>query len=362
MAIAQKGIAASQGIYSQYEEVMKENYERTNKTATQVRLGKILFDRLFQRDKNYGGIFAEITGLPGTGKTGVMIDIAKRILKMNEINGTDEKVYWRESLGSPMQFLRVGNKYKIFIEDGAKIKFIDMNNNNEVRLRYETFATLNELEKIADPNKINVVFFKNEEMPDISPTSTSWIRFIDFLRSSGGWKTVLIDEYEDIAPNDGKGRQWYINSIFTEIMKQVRKGCTSVVCNTQSTGDVCWQARTKIMMNIFMGGSHVPRHFPFEVYKKVYKLPPCTAYICLQKALYGIIKFNPISPADDIKAVDTGCMDKIENILNSREQKAKRLKDTAITYLDKIKDSPENLQRRYLDETDFEAIEERFES
>jgi len=207
--------------------------------------GQGILRRIHEHDENAGGNFVEITGMPGSGKTSVMLSFINYTLKYHP----NEKVYWSNSYGTPLQFVKLGEgKWTLLVESGSGIKFYNRMTGKEVtNLDVTYFDSFEDLYLKAVPGKCNAVFFKDRHV---------WMEFVKFLRSKYGWHHIYIDEFGEVCPSDSDGDLWKrIGEFAIRTVGEVRKCCINVVYNTQSVADIDYRPRRKLMIKIYLPGA-----------------------------------------------------------------------------------------------------------
>ncbi len=206
--------------------------------------------RIFVHNQDYGGIFSEITGAQGSGKTSVLLCFADYVSK----NYPKEKMFWRSSYNSPLQFFKIGdpNKYQIFVKKGTNVVFRDRDNHLEhIDLHPIYFTSFDDLWNKASSGKISAVFFGD---------TYEWLEFIAWLRGVGEWVNIYIDELGDVAPSNTQGELWQRLREFSNVLKDVRRCMMHVHVNTQSVVDVDYRIRGKVMLKIFLPGAIVDKN------------------------------------------------------------------------------------------------------
>lgn len=206
--------------------------------------------RIFVHNQDYGGIFSEVTGAQGSGKTSVLLCFADYVIK----NYSDEKMFWRSSYNSPLQFFKIGDrdKYEIFVKEGANVVFRDRDNHlKHVDVHPTYFTDFEDLWNKASRGKISAVFFGNRY---------EWLKFISWLRGVGEWVNIYIDELGDIAPSNTQGDLWQQLRDFSNVLKDVRRCMMHIHVNTQSVVDVDYRVRGKVMLKIFLPGAIVDKN------------------------------------------------------------------------------------------------------
>jgi len=211
----------------------------------EILAGEIL-KRVHVHNPDYGGIFSEATGAPGSAKTSVLLSFAKYTI----IHFPKEKIFWRSSYDSPLQFFKIGkDNYNIMIKRGSNVVFRDRDKKlAHLDLNHTLFDEFDELYEKAKPGKINAVFFGDR---------LEWLNYIDWSRGIGEWAHYYIDELGDVAPSFTRGDMWRKVGDFANVLKDVRRCMMNIHTNTQSTKDVDYRVRAKIMLKIFLPGAVV---------------------------------------------------------------------------------------------------------
>lgn len=246
--------------------------------------GEKILNRIFLRDKSEGGFSLETVGPSGSGKSSLDLHIVTKIMEMYP----DEIVFYRDSCESPVQFNRVDD-WEIFAEKGITLRFRDYDTNEYFKQPVTCFNSFEDLYNKAKPKQLNVVYFDED---------LKWIDFLNFLRRhmhrGSGWKTVVMEEYEDIAPQYASGRWWKKNVFYSKNAKNIRKGLVNTLNNTQAKCDVSFFIRSKLMMRSYLQGAHVDNDSPI-IQEAVNKL---SVGECLIEfgSRFGLITFLPFYP------------------------------------------------------------------
>jgi len=205
-----------------------------------------ILERIHSHNEELGGVFVEITGAQGAGKTSVMLSFMSYMLKHHP----EDKIFWSSSYEAPLQFLKIGdlNKIKILVKERSGVRFYNRKTGEEVtdKLDITYFKTLEEAYRVSEPGLCNAVFFGKR---------TTWMDFIRLMRRSDDWKHVFIDEFGEVAPSDQKGYMWKKIGEFSETVKEVRKCNINLIVNTQTVTDVDYRVRRKVMIKIFLPGA-----------------------------------------------------------------------------------------------------------
>lgn len=247
--------------------------------------GEKIWNFIFQRDLNYGGMLVGIFGMMGSGKTSLLHRITRRIINENP----DELVFWREPLNLPLQVRNNGCKFQLLCEKrhpvGVKIlKASGLVSTDDIQVRL--FSGFKDLLKKAETQMINVVYLN-----DLS----RWIKLIDRLKLVKDWKTVIFDEMEDVTPMRVSGKAWSYNEHFANSLKEIRKSYISVIYNTQNQMDLDYRISSKTMMHCYLYGARKDEHSP--LFKgTLQNLELGSAWLDLARARFGLIRFNPVLP------------------------------------------------------------------
>jgi len=212
--------------------------------------GKKLWHRLVERNLDHGGVLAEITGAMGTSKTACLLFLCDYIMKHRPY----ERIFFREQVNAPLQIFKIGDpsKFSFYVKSDAEIQFLDRNNRlAPVNIHHKLFDTYDDLYEMTEPNKVSVVFFKDDE---------EWMDFIEYLRGVGEWTNILVDEMADITPEGAGGDLFRRIEKFSTTMGAVRRCMMNVIYNTQSVGDLHWKIRHKVMMHIYFRGARKDRN------------------------------------------------------------------------------------------------------
>lgn len=226
---------------------MEDNYQ--TQTSKSEYYAKKITKRILERDANKGGVFCELTGSQGSGKTSAMLSYCRSIMKQYP----RERIFWASTFFTPLQFVRIGKgKFRMFVQYDSHVTFHDRNNGGqEINPPVVRFKTFDDLMRKTHGGEISAVFFKDRRY---------WLRFIHYLLTAGEWTTVMFDEMADIAPSNAYGKQWRRNQYLSEDLREIRKCMISVFYTTQSKSDVDSRIRSKVMIKIYLPGARTGVH------------------------------------------------------------------------------------------------------
>lgn len=218
------------------------------KNDNELSKSKINAERILKRihvhDLDSGGVFTEITGSQGSGKTSVMLSFMDYTIR----HYPDEKIFFSNTYDAPLQFVKIGqDNFNIMIKQGAGVTFHDRNQRlKQLYPKVTTFKDFDDLYNKALPGKCNAVFFGDRMI---------WIEFLHYLRSVGEWSHIYLDELSEIAPAFTSGRTWKRIKDFAIDLKEIRKCMLNVHSNTQSISDIDHRVRSKVMIKIYLPGA-----------------------------------------------------------------------------------------------------------
>jgi len=247
-------------------------------------MGEILWKKLFERNPKFGGVTCAFYGVPGSGKTSLMLQICKRIAK----DYPRETIFWREPAGVPMQITNLGLPLNIFSDDKLNIVIKELIETGTVPTKdYKVlhFQHIGQLLKQVTPG-INVVYFHDR---------MGWLRLIRRMKSNLSWQSFFLDEAEDLFSSRVSGKEWYINEQFCSDLKEVRKARINIYLNSQTDWDIDPRIKSKLMLEVFLYGSKKDKNSP--LYRTVLQdIQLGEGWITYAHSLFGKIRFNPVEP------------------------------------------------------------------
>lgn len=216
-------------------------------------IGVTLYKEIWEeRNADFGAAVVGIIGGQGSVKTSACLDIVEKKLR----NHPDEKIFWHETVGSPMQCNRLLNyKPVIFVEEGLELEFIDVTHKKIINPKIMRFKGFEELYKKSKHKALNVVFFDYKK---------KWVNLMRFLESDinagGDWQTVVFDELESIFPaevnNQTQDRWWdWVTTDATECLKEMRKSRVGFIGNYHNKNSIYHSIRNKFMYRLYGFGA-----------------------------------------------------------------------------------------------------------
>ncbi|UCF12888.1 MAG: hypothetical protein JSW06_01190 [Thermoplasmatales archaeon] len=123
----------------------------------------------------------------------------------------------------------------------------------------------------------------------------SWIKLMNKLKQRAEWNTLLLDEMEDIIPAIASGKQWHMNHVFTNSVKEIRKGRVNVAYDTQNSMDIWYGVINKTMIHCYLYGGRSSEFSP--VFKQaIHNLELGQGWLTYGNSLFGQINFKPVYP------------------------------------------------------------------
>jgi hypothetical protein len=224
---------------------MKKRFENEDFELSKSEINaERIIRRIHVHDLDSGGVFSEITGSQGSGKTSVMLSFMDYTIK----NYPNEKIFWSSCYNAPLQFVKIGEKnYHIMVLEGSGVTFHDRNHKlKKIDLPVTYFKDFDNLYEKSLKGKCNAVFFGDRY---------KWMDYIHYLRSVGEWCHVYIDEISELCPAFTSGKLWHKIKDFSLDLKEVRKCMMNVHTNTQSVSDIDHRVRTKLMVKVYLVGA-----------------------------------------------------------------------------------------------------------
>lgn len=249
-------------------------------------MGNKLWSKLFERDQKFGGVTCAFYGIPGSGKTSLMLKICKKIAE----DKPDEVIFWREPEGVPMQITNLGVPVNFFSSSKMNIKIHELKQEGYVdskEHRVYSFRNEGELLKRVTPG-INCVYFHDRK---------GWLRLIRRMKTNLSWQSFFLDECEDIFSSRVGGADWHLNEEFCQDIKELRKTKVSMYLNSQTDWDVDPRIKSKLMLECFLYGSKRDSNNP--LYKGVLQdVKLGEGWIVYAHSIFGKIRFGPVEPSE----------------------------------------------------------------
>lgn len=250
-------------------------------------MGRELWQQLYVRNPDFGGMITGFFGLQGSGKTSLMLRLAKKILETNP----SETVFWREPWNVPLQAERISMPLRIFSERKLMVQIKELTKDgavptDDLSVRY--FTRPAELMKYVEPGCINLVYFDHRK---------SWLRLMSSMKKNLSWQSFFIDEIEDILPARCSGRDWHLNENFCETIKELRKSRISLYYNSQNEFDLDFRIKGKTMATCYLFGSRKDEHSPMFRWA-LQNIKRGEGWLVAGNSLFGRIQFKPVLPKE----------------------------------------------------------------
>ena len=250
-------------------------------------IGEQLWNKLFERNPKFGGVTCGFYGVPGSGKTSLMLQICKKIIKTKP----NEYIFWREPWGVPVQITNLGLPVNIWSNNGKNTvikKLTDKKAIDTEDYSIRPFRDIEHLLRRIKPGVINLIYFKDRK---------GWLRLIRKMKGNLSWQSFFLDECEDIFSSRVGGKDWHLNEEFCSDIKELRKARISMYLNSQTDWDIDPRIKAKFMLECYLYGAKKNKHSP--LYRGVLQdLELGEGWITYAHALFGKINFNPVEPLD----------------------------------------------------------------
>lgn len=259
-------------------------------------------DLYLDRNPEYGGVHALLSGIPGCGKTNATVRILKTAMEEY-----DDRILWRGTRDCEWnRFIhaRTGSvPVKVWLHQNVSIQMMmNRDTGEELSLEsvaddVETFTTYQQLmDGIGESDGVvNVVYLHPFGGPDgnKSKAANQWLKVFDASigRLWSADLTIGWDEIEDMfALNDN--RMTTICNKGADIMKAMRKNGVHGYYCTHQESQVDWRILSKIPFSVYMQrakckSDRVPDSLDFS---RVNSLEPGTGVVCQQ--MWGGIDFT----------------------------------------------------------------------
>jgi len=220
-----------------------ENLDKKKMTKSEIN-ARWIINRVHAHDYDSGGIFSMVSGSQGSAKTAVMLSFVDYTM----LHYPTEKIFWSSGYNAPLQFLKLKDgTYDIFVKEGVDISFHDRKDKlKKLNLDVTHFKDFKDLYGKAKPGRCTCPFFGSR---------MEWMSFLKFLRSTGEWCHIFVDELSEICPAFTSGKLFHTIGDFAINLKEVRKSLICFHSNSQSLPDIDHRCRSKIMLRIFLPGA-----------------------------------------------------------------------------------------------------------
>jgi hypothetical protein len=225
--------------------------------------GRKLLDRLFSHNDDLGARSSLTFGEPGSCKTAVTCHICEHFL----LQYSEDKLFWRSSLNSPLQFNKL-ERWHIFIEKDSGVRIFNRKTGVDItdilveQKHISYFKTFAELERKAGKGICNAVFFKDQHLKDIDydEGTIQWFRFIRYLLQSFSWTHVFLDEYQEMVKSGNSKKKWHEINKHSDDITRARKSNVGIHANCHQTEQLDYRVLTGFMIIIQMYGSRTFKH------------------------------------------------------------------------------------------------------
>ena len=262
--------------FTEIEEISKPDVE-----------GEKLWKYLFTRNPSFGGVSCNFYGVPGSGKTSLMLRLCRKIFNTYP----NETIFWRENHNLPIQILKLGLPVNFFTDNKLKIQIKELTPNGPIPTKdYKAriFRSPKELIDMIEPGVINCVYYEHR---------TGWLKLMDRMKTNHSWQSFFIDEGEDLFPAYAKDKEWHLNTTFSNSFKELRKCRISIYCNSQTDWDFDPRIKSKLMLEVFLYGAKKNKDSPL-LKSVVQDIQLGQGWIVYARSRFGKFTFDPVEPLE----------------------------------------------------------------
>lgn len=289
-----------------------EDLTTKNPNGTKVLkiMGEKLMKDLIFHDPNVGGTLAMATGEQGSGKTSLLLYLAEAEMANGEI------VIWRGR--EVAQWYRLKNwkhRVKLFIyeEDQPKFYRVEDETAKEIHIPYETYKEPRDILLKLEKGKLNVIYEPmfytvSDEVKDAVYYSTGYKLKRNFPKGAYFWFdlfyalttrldrrfiTLIIDEADDVFPQNPSGDLWKLQEWFKDLLKDARKSLISVFAAVHNLNDIDYRILGKFQAYIYLKGS---KPFKGSMVNPKFILKLQKGYGVIEWGGFGLFKFPAYPP------------------------------------------------------------------
>lgn len=252
--------------------------------------GLALWERLFERDRKYGGYTSFFVGSPGQGKTSGMLTVMDTTIK--EYPG--ELNLWSEPACIPIQFLHSNAPHQLLVSKDYPLYLFRIADDKPLQIcddiKIRRFRTPSEAVVMCKPGYINAIYFSPDKL-------YRWTNIINKFRYDSAWENIFFDEAESVFPLRSSDIQWHKNEEFSDSFKESRKARCNIYLNSQQRSDVDYRIAGKLNMICYFRGSKVDKLSPLWQ-SAIHKLDRGQAYIIMDNCDYGTVRFERYEPQE----------------------------------------------------------------
>ncbi|MHC1599941.1 MAG: hypothetical protein ACXQS5_03860 [Candidatus Methanospirareceae archaeon] len=233
---------------------------------------------LIEHKHAVGGTTCIITGIQGSGKTSLMLQIAQKLAMQGELviwrgrqreqvhklkNWMEKTVWWFPKSSEP-RIWKVTDSRSYDITSQLDVKY---------------YSSLKSLYQGLEVFKINIVFPAHGWKPSsellkdifekkrkkimVKRETTFWVDVIYYLtqiRKSRQFVAIFLDEADDVIPSGVSDQMWWLLEYAKDLIKDARKSYTSVYFAVHNLHDIDYRIVKKCTHYIYLRGARLYRN------------------------------------------------------------------------------------------------------
>lgn len=321
-----------------------------------------------------GGTLGILVGEQGSGKSTLLLKIANKLMKKGEL------IIWR---GRPREQVRMLPGWK----DHCVFWFYHKDDYiiNEIRgdlvlkihelLNIRTYRNAEDIIRYAEKNKINVVYepaeyyidpeselFKfigfrygkksqNKAREQQQEPHLFWYEIFECLRKRKDvkWYSILMDEFDEIVPDNPMGVRWGIQQHLKDIIRDLRKARVSLFGSIHYPADADFRIHTKIQFWLYLPGARIRQGSIMEKHLVSFL---DTGECFIEKNTFGKVKFYPFKLSKNESYIDDVIVEwwrkkaegKSEQMLERYEDMEQQITNS----IERAQDDEESILKEYL--------------
>lgn len=222
-----------------------------------------IMNEIFEHNEDRGALSTLSMGMPGSCKTAINCAFIDYAID----HYADDKIFWRSSIGAPLQFFKT-KKWHIYVQKDSGIRLFDRHTGKDMTDGFTNdgkltvFTDYDDLYNRSKTAVCNAVFFKDihdKELP-MDRGNIFWFGFFRYLLHKYAWCHIVFDEYHELIKAGSSGRLWKEIAQHSNDVSNARKSNVVLHGNCHQTSEVDYRVLANIMVTIQMYGSRAYSH------------------------------------------------------------------------------------------------------